>query len=34
MLMDLLPKAEYLEITESAMRELLGIAVYHLRGWL
>lgn len=34
MLMNLLPKAEYLEITERAIKELLGILVYRLRGWL
>ncbi|MCU0521345.1 MAG: YdcF family protein [Anaerolineae bacterium] len=34
MLMNLLPKAEYLEITERAMKEIIGIFVYHLRGWL
>ncbi len=34
MLMNVLPKAEYMEITEKAMKELIGIAVYRLQGWL
>ncbi len=34
MLMNVLPKAEYMEITEKAIKELLGIAVYRFRGWL
>jgi uncharacterized SAM-binding protein YcdF (DUF218 family) len=34
MLMNLLPKAEYMEITEKAVKEIVGIAVYRLRGWL
>ena len=33
-LMNLLPKAEYLEMTEKALKELIGIAVYRLQGWL
>ncbi len=31
---NVLPKAEYMELTEKAMKELLGILVYRLRGWL
>jgi uncharacterized SAM-binding protein YcdF (DUF218 family) len=33
-LINLLPKAEYLEMTEKALKELIGIAVYRLQGWL
>ncbi len=33
-LMNLLPKAEYMEMTEKALKEMIGIAVYRLRGWL
>ncbi len=34
MLMNVLPKAEYLEITERVIKELIGITVYRSRGWL
>ncbi len=30
----LLPQAEYLEITTTALKEYIGIAVYRMRGWL
>ena len=33
-LMNLLPKAEYMEMIEKALKEMIGIAVYRLRGWL
>jgi uncharacterized SAM-binding protein YcdF (DUF218 family) len=33
-LLNLLPKAEYMEVTEKAMKEMMGLIVYRLRGWL
>jgi uncharacterized SAM-binding protein YcdF (DUF218 family) len=33
-LLNLLPKAEYMELTEKVIKELLGVVVYRLRGWL
>jgi uncharacterized SAM-binding protein YcdF (DUF218 family) len=33
-LLNLLPKAEYMALTEKVMREMIGIVVYRLRGWL
>jgi uncharacterized SAM-binding protein YcdF (DUF218 family) len=33
-LLNLLPKAEYMELTEKVMKEMIGIVVYRLRGWL
>jgi len=33
-LINLLPKAEYLEMTEKALKEIIGLAVYRLQGWL
>jgi uncharacterized SAM-binding protein YcdF (DUF218 family) len=32
--MNVIPKAEYMELTEKAMKEYIGIVVYRLRGWL
>lgn len=33
-LMNLLPKAEYMEMTEKAMKEYIGLLIYALRGWI
>ncbi len=33
-LLNLLPRAEYMALTEKVMREMIGIVVYRLRGWL
>jgi uncharacterized SAM-binding protein YcdF (DUF218 family) len=33
-LMDLVPKAEYMALTEKALKEYLGIIVYRMRGWI
>ena len=33
-LMHLLPKAEYLEMTEKALKEMIGWAAYRWQGWL
>jgi uncharacterized SAM-binding protein YcdF (DUF218 family) len=33
-LMNLLPDARYLEMTQKALKEYIGIVVYGLRGWL
>ncbi|MGC9521332.1 MAG: YdcF family protein [Anaerolineae bacterium] len=32
--MNLLPAAEHMELTEKALKELIGTLVYRLRGWL
>ena len=33
-LMNLFPKAEYMEMTEKAMKEYVGLLIYALRGWI
>lgn len=32
--MNVIPKAEYMELTEKAIKEYIGIVIYRLRGWL